>query len=87
MDRSKGTSFLPQGSTANKKRAAQATKRRAGLLAMLPEQFTTKEAIEVWHTTDSVASAQVQKMVKHKEIEVVTGHHKPARYRKVSDGA
>ena len=79
--------LFPQSASLNKKRAAQAAKRRAGLLALLPEHFTAREAMEAWHTTDSIASAQIQKMVRHKEIELLTSYHKPARYRKVSDGA
>lgn len=72
----------PQTQERNKKLAAEAAKKRAKLLAQLPDQFTAKDAREAWAMTISQANHQLQQMQKHREVEVVSGYTKPATYAK-----
>jgi len=70
----------------NKKIAKEAKERRAKLLNLLPEEFTTKLAIETWKMHSGQVSAIIQKMVNKSEIHLaLPPNRKPMTYRKVQN--
>jgi hypothetical protein len=64
-------------------RAAGATK-RAALLALMPDEFTSAELADKARLDGAAARAQVQKMLKWGEVKVTSAYKTPRVYRKVS---
>jgi hypothetical protein len=75
--------FLPQSSRHVKRMKAEAKLKRAGLLSVLPNDFTTKIAREIWKLDSQEVSGQITMMLKYKEIDIVKIEN-PRSYRKVN---
>jgi len=71
-------------STRNSKLKDEGLKKRAALLKLMPDEFTTAMLAEAAGITKSAAMAQIQKMVHWKQIEPTTSYQNPRTYRKMS---
>jgi hypothetical protein len=71
-------------STRNSKLKAQGVAKRARLLSLMPSEFTAAQLAHVACMTQDAANAQIQKMVKWREIEPTSGYKTPRTYRKLS---
>jgi len=75
--------ILPQSSTRISGLKAQGAAKRKALLWLMPDEFTLRDLTAVTGMTNSAASAQIQKMVKWREVEPTTAYRNPRTYRKV----
>jgi hypothetical protein len=67
----------------NEKVARLAKQRRAKLLSCVPDTFMAKELAAATGQTIDAINAQIQKMVRHKEITQNSEYSKPRVYTKV----
>jgi len=75
--------ILPQSSARISRMKAEGAARRASLLSLLPTEFTSGDVALVGCLTPDAARAQVQKMVKWKEIEPTSAYRTPRTYRRI----
>jgi len=76
--------ILSQSSSRIAKLKADGIRRRAELLALVPEEFTQAQLVEASGLTVDAASGQIQKMVRWKEIEPTSAYKNPRVFRKIS---
>jgi hypothetical protein len=67
----------------NERVARLAKARRAQLLETVPETFMAKDLVAGTGLTIDTISAQIQKMIKHKEVTQNSAYSKPRIYTKV----
>jgi hypothetical protein len=79
-----GHMILPQSSARITSLQAEGKVTRAKLLALVPQEFTMAQLAQAGGITKSAASAQIQKMVRWKEIGPISEYKTPRTYRKVS---
>ena len=75
--------ILSQSSNRITKLKTEGAAKRKALLWLMPDEFTMRDLTAVTGMTDSAASAQIQKMVKWREVEPTTTYQNPRTYRKV----
>ncbi len=75
--------ILPQSSARISRMKAEGAARRAALLSLLPTEFTSADVALVGAMDSDAARAQVQKMVKWKEIEPTSAYKTPRTYRRI----
>jgi len=73
----------PRTAKLNSERAQGAAKKRAAMLARLPEVFSPADYKALTNDVDTVVWAQIGMMVKCGEVEVVQPRTTPRNYRKV----
>ena len=76
--------ILPQSSTRISTLKDEGAAKRLRLLKLVPDEFTTATLAEAAGITKSAAMAQIQKMVKWKQVEPTTSNQNPRTYRKKS---
>ena len=76
--------ILPQTSARIAKLKAEGIAKRAALLSLMPTEFTASQLAHVACMTQDAANAQIQKMVRWKEIEPTSEYKTPRIYRKVT---
>lgn len=76
--------ILPQSSARISCLKAEGAAKRKRLLSLLPTEFTASQLAFVACIKADAANAQIQKMVKWREIEPTSDYKKPRTYRKVN---
>jgi len=74
----------PQSNTRNTKLKAEGIKTRRALLDLMPTEFTSQQLAERAGIKYDAARAQVQKMVRWREVEATSDYQNPRTYRKRS---
>ncbi len=75
---------LPQNSARIGKLKTEGLKKRAALLRLVKDGFTSTELAEAANITKDAAKAQVAKMVQWNEIVATSSYQNPRVYRKVA---
>lgn len=75
--------ILPSASPRIARLKAEGVVKRAGLLSLMPSEFTVAQLAHVASLTLDAAGSQVQKMVRWREIEPTSDYKIPRVYRKV----
>ena len=68
----------------NERLAAQAKKIRAGLLVLVPDEFTSSQLAKASGLSCPTTSTRLQQMLRHNEVVKAHPSHSPATYRKVN---
>ena len=76
--------ILPQTSARIAKLKAEGIAKRQRLLSLMPTEFTASQLAHIACIKIDAAHAQVQKMVKWREIEPTSEYKLPRTYRKVT---
>jgi hypothetical protein len=76
--------ILPQSSTHISKLKDEGAAKRQRLLKLMPDEFTTAQLALVSCITNAAAMAQIQKMIRWREVEPTSAYKKPRTYRKLS---
>lgn len=75
---------LPQNSARIGKLKAEGAKKRAALLRLVEDGFTSTDLANAAQITKDAAKAQVAKMVQWREIVATSAYQTPRRYLKVA---